>query len=137
MGSINAITDKTQDLTIVTAAGQLTADDLIDWVTHYYAGDVTRFILWDLTQANLSAISFEEVEAHAKSFNRLADSRQGGRSAFVFGSDLEYGLGRMYQALSEIENVPIAFQTFRNIDEARQWLGVNDVGPTAAAADEA
>ena len=136
MGSINAITDKTQNLTIVTATGQLTADDLINWVRHYYAGNVTRFILWDLTRANLSAISFEEVAAHAKSFNRLADSRPGGRSAFVFGSDLEYGLGRMCQALSEIENVPIEFQTFRDIDEARQWLGLNDARTAVTAIDK-
>jgi hypothetical protein len=137
VGSIDAITDKAQNLTIVTGTGPLTADELIDWVQQYYAGEVTRFILWDLTKATLSAISFEEVEAHAKSFNRLTGPRQGGRSAFVFDSDLEYGLGRMYQALSEIENVPIEFQTFRDIDEARQWLGLDDAGTALAGADEA
>jgi hypothetical protein len=124
MGSIKAITDKNKNLTIITATGRLTAADFMQWVQAYYAGEVTQFILWDLTKANLSEITHDEVEAHAKFFNHLAGARKGGRSAFVFDSSLEYGLGRMYQILSEIENVPIDFQTFRSIQEAREWLGV-------------
>lgn len=124
MGSITALTDNTNDLTIVTASGRLRAEEFIEWLEAYYAGEVTRFILWDLTKADLSTITSEEIEAHAKFFNQLAGPRKGGRSAFVFDSALGYGLGRMYQALSEIERVPIDFQIFWSIDDARQWLGV-------------
>ena len=51
--------------------------------------------------------------------------RKGGKSAFVFSKDVEFGLGRMFEALSEgKEGMPVEYRSFRDINEAREWLCV-------------
>jgi hypothetical protein len=55
---------------------------------------------------------------------KYAHLRKGGRSALVLSKDVGYGIGRMYGALSEIENIPYEIRSFRDIKDAREWLGV-------------
>ncbi len=44
------------------------------------------------------------------------------RSALVVASDLGYGLARMYQAIAEGSSIET--HIFRDMDEARHWLGL-------------
>lgn len=44
------------------------------------------------------------------------------RIAIVVSGDLPYGMARMYEALSS--ETPAAVRVFRDLDEARAWLGL-------------
>lgn len=50
----------------------------------------------------------------------------GMRSALIAKSDFLFGFARMYKSLAEIEGSPIAFEVFRTVSEARNWLGLDD-----------
>lgn len=96
----------------------------IEWKARHYAGTVTSLHLWDLTQADLSEFTTDDLIEDAERTKKVSDARKGGKSAFVCSSTLEFGLSRMSEAFSEIEDTKIEYQTFRRLDEAKEWLGV-------------
>ncbi|MDJ0669328.1 MAG: hypothetical protein QNJ61_18745 [Desulfobacterales bacterium] len=124
MGTISAKYDLAKDLTIVTAKGVITADDLLDWGNNYYEGQITSLILWDVTNADLSSLQADQLREIAENMSRISEVRKGGKTAFVYDKPLEYGIGRMFQAYSEIEDMPFEVQSFQSFDEAKAWLGV-------------
>ena len=124
MGTISAKYDTDKDLTIVTAEGVITADDLLDWGNNYYEGQITSLILWDVTKADLSGLQSDKLRKIAEIMSRISEARRGGKTAFVYDNPLEFGIGRMFQAYSEMEDMPFQVQSFRSFHEARKWLGV-------------
>lgn len=124
MGSISATYEIENDLTIVTATGKLNADDFHTWMVKYYAGQITSLILWDLTGADLSGFTNSEVRVIAQHTKQISNARKGGKTALVFAEVLEFGMGRMFEAYSEIEQMPFEFRTFQSFDKAREWLGI-------------
>jgi hypothetical protein len=50
----------------------------------------------------------------------------GMRTAIVAGNDLLYGFSRMYQSLAEVRESPLTVEVFRTVEEAREWLGLQD-----------
>ena len=124
MGTISATYDTDKDLTIVTAEGVITADDLLDWGNNYYEGQITSLILWDVTNADLSTLQGDQLRKIAEAMSRVSEVRRGGKTAFVYDKPLEFGIGRMFQAYSEMEDMPFEVQSFQSFDEAKAWLGV-------------
>ena len=49
---------------------------------------------------------------------------------------LGLGLSRMRENYFELEEVPVAMQTFTNVDEALEWLGVSDKLATTLEIDK-
>ncbi len=124
MGTISAKYETENDLTIVTAEGTISAEDLLDWGSNYYEGQITSLILWDVTKADLSNLQGDKLREIAESMSRIAEARRGGKTAFVYDKPLEFGIGRMFQAYSEMEDMPFQVQSFRSFHAARKWLGV-------------
>ena len=124
MGTISATYDNEKDLTIVTVEGVITADDLLDWGNSYYEGQITPLILWDVTNADLSTLQGDQLRKIAEAMSRVSEGRRGGKTAFVYDKPLEFGIGRMFQAYSEMEAMPFEVQSFKSFDEAKAWLGV-------------
>ncbi len=124
MGTISAKYETEKDLTIVTVEGVISADDLLDWGNSYYEGQITSLILWDVTKADLSGLQSDKLRKIAEIMSRISEARRGGKTAFVYDNPLEFGIGRMFQAYSEMEDMPFQVQSFRSFHEARKWLGV-------------
>ena len=83
----------------------------------YYPG---IHILWDLRETSLAAVKTEEIRAFIGNIERNIDLRGTGRSATVVGSDVEYGVMRMFQAHGQ--HLPIKIRVFRDLDMARMWI---------------
>ncbi len=47
------------------------------------------------------------------------------RAAIVVKDDLGFGLGRMLSVLAELEEAQPSFRVFRDIGQARAWLGLD------------
>jgi hypothetical protein len=139
MGNIETKYDLAKDLTIATAIGKMTADDHHKWIQKYYDdATVTSLILWDVREADFSAISNQDILDHVKETKQLiADARKGGKTAVVIDKDmLGLGLSRMRENYFELEEVPVAMRTFTNLDEAKEWLGVSDETTTTLEIDK-
>ena len=129
MGTIETSYDLTRDLTIVKAFGKMTAEDHRKWVKRYYTGNnVTQLILWDVTEADYSEITNQNIQNHVAFTKQLAtDARKGGKTAVVIDRDMSVlGLSRMREIYFKMEGVPIAMRTFYDMDDALKWLGIKD-----------
>jgi len=102
------------------------ADDFRQWTATYYAGTVTSLHLWDISEADVSHFTLENIEEDAYCTKQVSGMRKGGKTAFVTPKDLDFGIGRMCETLSEIIVGNIEYQTFRTLADAKKWLGVHD-----------
>ena len=75
----------------------------------------------------------EEVQASPASLEDniqtdLAHSEKlaGMRTAIVAGTDFLFGFARMYKSLAELEESPVTVGVFRTLEDAREWLGLQD-----------
>jgi len=126
MGSIETTYDLPNDLTIIKATGMMNADDIFSWSENYYEnGEITTLHLWDVTEADLSQITTEDVIEDSRRTARAAQVREGGKTAVVASQNtLAFGLSRMSEAHHEIERVPVEYQLFSNFEDAGEWLGI-------------
>ena len=124
MGTIETQTDLQNEVTVNRAMGIISSDDLLDWIECYYSGDVTKFILWDFTKADLSDLSSDDIKRLVYETKKITAKRAGGKTAFVVGRDVEFGIIRMFDAYVEVEGVQIEFRTFRDSAAAKKWLGM-------------
>lgn len=126
MGSIETTYDLSKDLTIIKAIGGLVADDIFTWSANYYANcEITTLHLWDITEADLSQITTEDIIEDSRRTAKMARGRRGGKTAVVASmNSLEFGLSRMSEAHHAIELVPIEYRLFDSMIEAMDWLGI-------------
>ena len=113
-----------KDLTVIRAVGKMEADDFRQWTTDYYSGAVTLLHLWDVSGADLSDLTVEDIEEDIIVTRNVSEMRRGGKTAFVTSNDVDFGISRMGEMRYEMEIGSIAYQTFRTIDETKRWLGV-------------
>jgi len=123
---ITSQVDKTKKLIIYTLTGELTLDEIQSTIKSFWeAHELTLNALWDARSAkltNLKSSDMESLTALIGQYRHRFKERKGGKSAVVASSDLQYGLSRIVGAFYTIENFPTQLQTFRQIDEAMEWL---------------
>jgi len=103
---------KDNDLSIIKCSGRLNEEEIRDTVQSFYKRP-TKNLIWDLSEASAEDISPEYVRWIQGLVKRLSVSRQGGKTAFVAPKDLEYGMARVFQILSDKEVFPLKVGVFR------------------------
>ena len=76
--------------------------------------------VWDVRKADFSFANFQIV---SKAVNVRSSFKKRGdcRSALIVSGDFQYGLGRMFEMLSE-GKIPHQLMVFRDYEEGEQWL---------------
>jgi hypothetical protein len=124
MATIETIVDSQNDLSVFTVNGELTTDKVIERVEEYYTKHPTKLVLWIMGDVDLSAITSEGIERIIQIAKKNTGKRKEGKTAIVGPKDIEYGLARMYEAYTGFENLPYEYKIFKDVDEAKEWLGV-------------
>ena len=124
MAIIETIVDSQNDLSVFTVNGDLTADEVIERVEEYYTRHPTKLVLWIMGDVDLSAMTSEGIERIIQIAKKNTGKRKEGKTAIVGSKDIEYGLGRMYEAYTGLENLPYEYKIFKDANEAKEWLGV-------------
>ena len=128
MGNIEKSVDKNAQLTIYTAKGSLSSEEVRNAIRGFYEhGPITRNVLWDVSLAVLVDLSAEDVRQIAHVPRQSLELRQDGKKAIVAPSDLAFGLSRMYQTSSQPESLPFEVQVFRDSEAAHTWLAEKTV----------
>ena len=73
--------------------------------------------LTDLREAHIS-VDYDEMSRHVSSMPSLENSK----NAFVVDNDLQYGMVRMFMALTAESGQIGEAQVFRSVEEGIQWL---------------
>jgi hypothetical protein len=124
MGRIETTCDTSRNLTTFKAVGTMNASHINDCLQRYYAAGVTTYALWDLSEADLVAIATDEIRNLAQYGSQLAAARTECKTAIVFSSPFEYGLGRIFQTFAEMDATAVELKLFHSLEEAMEWLGV-------------
>ena len=74
--------------------------------------------IWDLRTVDSVSLTADEMLTIVEHIGKTRGP-QPGRTALIVGRDLEFGLGRMYQAYSESV---VTFRVFRDWDPALEWV---------------
>src|SRR5580765_2986478 len=81
-------------------------------------------LLLDVRPSSMLATrSMDDIRAIGQFLGPYSE-RIGGRCAVVTGTEVQYGLGRMGSIY--MESVGVEAGIFRDMDAAREWLGVRD-----------
>jgi len=125
-------TDKAQDLTVITVTGAVSSESIIAALDDFYESGATSRLLWDFSAVHGGGITEGGLHRIIESARRQAHRRTGGKTAIVASSDAQFGVGRMYEILSELAGHPIAHAVFRSTAEAVAWLNAADEGASGA-----
>lgn len=104
--------------------GSINASKLKEMLAAFYKSpdyDPDMNVLWDLTNADFSSVTSEEVASLAGMIEKYWGQGKKSKAALIVKGDLGYGLSRMYEILltgSSPNNVCV----FRDYDEAEGWL---------------
>ena len=116
-------TDRPQNLTILTASGEITFAEAMEALDSFYK-DPTRNALLDFSR-RADAPVILNTEDLARIFSRLSTqkgNRLAGKTAIVAPDDLRFYMSRIAEAFAEIEKLPWKMKAFRSKDEAIRWL---------------
>ena len=113
---------KDKNLTVITVSGPLSKQRVENIIKDFYQSGSTLNVLWDVTEADLSSLhenDLRQIICIAKEHMHL---REGGRTAIVVTSDLNYGISRMFEILSELDGLKISHLICKSINEAMDWF---------------
>lgn len=124
---ITTTIDTERNITIHTASGNLTYDELTQTLEFFYRNtDAPENVLWDGRQASLvglTAAQLKQLALYTKKFRREGISVKGGRRALLVAASVDYGLARMIGAFKDLaDDIKFEIRTFRTYKEALDWL---------------
>ena len=122
MGEIETVVDAGKDLTLVTARGKITVEDLIKTAERYLSDTPTRKVLWHCLEADASEITGPEFERFQQTVSGLSGASSKRRIAIVVSRELGYGLSRLCEAYAEISGVRAEYYVTYMLEEAMAWL---------------
>ena len=114
--------DKERNLTTYLCSGQVTMTEIREQLLAFYGGKPTLNTIWDFSEADVSALSREDIENIAKFVKTAAHSRDGGKTALVFPPDTLMNMGSLLEGISEIEVPDAKIKIHQDIQAALDWI---------------
>ena len=108
--------------TVQECSGDITTKELFDTAQSFFGDLYTPNVIWDFSKASLADIPSDFVRQSSEMVKRLGVARRNGKSAVIASSDLEFGLARMFQIMTDNGEIPFKIKVFRYFGEATQWL---------------
>lgn len=118
-----------RDLVIFTVRGAFDVRAALTDAIAFYDRHPVGKSLWDFSEADLSALTLEEMRDAYRDIRRDTGRPGDTRAALVFGNDAFAGLAHLYQAMVEAENTPVSYGVFKTTEQALVWLA--DGNPAA------
>ena len=115
--------DQNRKVLDIIVFGLSDADDLSSALEHIInSGDYppNTDAIWDVRNSDLSNANFQFVSDLVKIRSRFK-KRRDCRSALIVSSEVQYGLCRMFEMLSE-GKISQQLRVFRDYKEGEQWL---------------
>ena len=123
MGRINIISDATKNRTKFSVEGSITIIDVLNAIRNFYEGGaVTKNVLWDLTNGKAKEIQSSELENIFNLRKGFAHLRKGGKTAILAPADIEFGMSRMVELMTDFKEETIETRVFRTMENTKQWL---------------
>ncbi len=122
--AVKAEIDILARLVVTTGTGRLTKADFVMHITEVWSDPAIAGFdeLIDIIDADVSALSGDDIAALVKS-GVSVDATAASKLALCVGTELGYGLGRMYGSMRETHTDNAReVKVFYDLDSAHQWL---------------
>jgi hypothetical protein len=103
------------------AIGTLSYDELVETIEACYPL-VTRHILWDLRDCDLTGISSNQFMMLPAIATSSMVNRKDGKSAYVGTDTVGYGLLSSYVVTAKVQGITYSYNVFRTLEAAMEWL---------------
>lgn len=114
------------DLVAHSVVGELDPEEFRRAVEALYEMQpVPKLSLWDLRDASLRQVTADRIRSVQARLSSRVRGREGGRTAVVVPTDLDFGVARQYLAYSDDLELPFEQNAFRTMEDAFRWLGVD------------
>ncbi|MDX8406764.1 MAG: STAS/SEC14 domain-containing protein [Mariprofundaceae bacterium] len=117
--------DREANMVLLTLSGSVSADEFFAYQDACYRDAAFNPGGRELIDAR----QLKSTSAHFREMSRIHARDQwqaGSKRAMVVSSPLAFGMGMMFKTLSGAKHGE--FKIFRNMQEARQWLGLDSAG---------
>jgi len=121
VGMAEIVYEKKNDVVILRVIGGVTFDQIYEALTLYFP-NVTKHLIWDYTNGNLTNVTSDDFKQVPDISKRYFTNRSRGRTAFACPNSYVYGMFRMYTAFADIESMPYEYEVFRTFEEALAWV---------------
>lgn len=111
-----------KDLTEFQCSGAVSEGEIIDVISDFYSNDPTRKVIFDLSDANVSSVSAQDIRRIAIFAKDKAHSRPEGMTALVGPGEINFGISRMYQTFAELADQDVEVRIFRDRETALAWM---------------
>ena len=122
MAIVDRRMDAEKDLTIYKVNGELSNEELLRLNNELFMGQSTEKIIFDFRNGSLKNISTGVFKQKIKGSKSRAEKRKEIKVAIIAKKDIDFGMGRMYAAYVEMEDIGVTISVFRIQSEALQWL---------------
>ena len=122
MATFKTSKDAILGLTMVEVSGELSVEEITDWIIDYYRRPPTKSILWDYRKADLSAGNPEAIEKLVVQVVESSVVRPGGKTALVFADDQGLKLGQIFSDRVVESGLGVSFRAFLDTGDAISWL---------------
>ncbi|MEN8007509.1 MAG: hypothetical protein ABFS42_10865 [Candidatus Krumholzibacteriota bacterium] len=114
--------DEKLNLTTYVCSDQVTAEEIEEQVRILYRGTPSLNALWDFTEADVAALSPEDIHGVAQYVKSASHSRAGGKTALVFSTAMLTEMGALLESISEIEVPDAKIKIFNDLKAALAWI---------------
>ena len=128
MAAIKVFIDKELDVAEFRVEGILTYQELRDAIARYYSGTLTKYTVWDFTNADVKNFRNNELMQIGNQVNLAGKAREKCFDVIIVPGLIHYGLARVYAGYSEaIQKKSDALKTmvFRSREHAFNWIREN------------
>ena len=123
MSTVAIEVDTSRRIVLVTPAQSVTVEEACDTLrAMVLLPDFRKSMpsIWDLRHTELMHINGTDIGTLSKVALELKDERGAAKTAIVVGSDLSYGLGRMFELLNGTSHLEA--RVFRDMESAEFWV---------------
>ena len=122
MAIVDRRIDAEKDLIIYNVNGELSNEELLRLNNELFMGQSTEKIIFDFRNGSLKNISTGVFKQKIISSKSRTEKRKEIKVAIIAKKDIDFGMGRMYAAYVEMEDIGVTISVFRTQSEALQWL---------------
>jgi len=80
-------------------------------------------ILWDARKLDVTNVTQDQIRSIISYISNWSSKRENGKAAWVVIDSISFGMGRMFQIISE-NNTNIDIRIFKNYEKAEEWISI-------------
>ena len=123
MAVISATEYPDLSLIVLSLEGDIDVNEFLKTLRGFAAGEIKyRNVIWDTTQGSVGELDPSVIRDITDFLKKGLGMRQGGKTAVVAPEDLNYGIGRVLQAYTDLGDLLVEYRTFRSLEDAMAWM---------------